>query len=230
VTGRKRHVAAIVREMAPDWLNLGAEPDTEARLSGIRELNDPDRRAAMWKAVLDGLDRGTTKIATGIGTWSSTRFITTALAQADIDGVAIHLYPTGPRQIDALVEATRMARKAGKQVLLDEAWLYKVGPGEVEDIASNERIFKRDAWSFWTPLDIRFLRAVDAYARAEGVTYISPFWTHLYFASLPYDAALDSGSYASANAAFLGTVQAAVVAGRLSPLGEMIRTLVQGRQ
>ena len=225
---RRQHVAAIVRELAPDWLNLGAEPDTEARLTGFAALNDPAQRAAMIRTILEGLDRGSTSIAAGIGTWNDSRFLTTLLSQVKLDAVAIHLYPIGRQQIDALGEACRIAKKAGKPILLDETWLYKIGPGEPEGMATSERVIKRDCWSFWTPLDRRFLKVIDALARIEGVAYVSPFWTHLYFAAVPFEADLDASPYATVNARHLQAVQAAVLSGRLSPLGETVKALLAG--
>jgi hypothetical protein len=127
--------------------------------------------------------------------WHETAFVAAILDRVKIDGVALHLYPIGPKQLDTLTEACRMAHKAGKPVLLDEAWLYKSGPGEREGIATSERVFERDLWSFWTPLDRRFSESVGAFVQTEGVIYVLPFWSHLYFASLPYDAALDAGGY-----------------------------------
>ena len=226
VAARKQHVAAIVRELSPDWLNLGAEPDTEARLTGFAALNDPAQRAAMIKTILEGLDRGSTSIAAGIGTWNDSRFLATLLSQVKLDAVAIHLYPIGRQQIDALGEACRIAKKAGKPILLDETWLYKIGPRENEGLATSERVIRRDCWSFWMPLDRRFLKAVDAFARIEGVAYVSPFWTDLYLATVPFDADLDAGPYAAVNARYLQAVQAAVLSGRLSPLGETVKALL----
>ncbi len=118
-----------------------------------------------------------------------------------------------------------MARRRGKPVLLDECWLYKAGPGEVDSIAANETIFQRDLWSFWSPLDQRFLGLVDRFARQEGVVFVSPFWSHLYFASLDYDASLDGRSYREVNGRYLQEVLAAVTAGRYSATGESVRKL-----
>jgi hypothetical protein len=118
-------------------------------------------------------------------------------------------------------------------VLLDEAWLYKIGPGEREGIATSERVFERDLWSFWTPLDRRFFESVGAFVQTEGVIYVSPFWSHLYFASLPYDAALDAGGYREATARFQPAVTAAILKpGVLSPLGQALASLISppGRQ
>jgi hypothetical protein len=225
--GRKAHVATILKEMAPDWLDLGAEPDTEARLSGKPELNRPRERADMIVAMLNGLDRGQTKIAAGIGTWGDIRFVEQYLARTSLDAIAIHIYPIGLRPLDTAARVARLARTAGKEVLLDEAWLYKAGAGDAtEQIASNEAIFKRDIWSFWAPLDQQFLRCLDLFARQEGVGYVSPFWSHTYFAYLDYDPAIDAQAYAAANAKYLESARAAVVGGALSPTGEAVKKLL----
>lgn len=232
VAGRKQQIAAIIRDMAPDWLDIGAEPDTEAKLSGFAQMNDPDERAAMLATILESIDRGSTRIATGVGTWGDTRHLTAALARTRIDAVALHLYPIGRTQLDTLADSCRIAREAGKPILLDETWLYKMAPGENGGFATNAQVFKRDMWSFWAPLDRRFLQTVDAFARAEGVAYVSPFWTHVYFATLPFDAALDREEYQAANARYLQAVREAVMQpDRLSPLGETVKMLIRpGRQ
>ncbi len=228
VAGRRAHTATILREMAPDYLNIGAEPDTEARLTGKRQLNDPDGRAAMLRAILKDLDRGRTKVAAGIGTWGDIRFVRAYLAETDLDAIALHLYPLGRRTLRTAYEAARLAREAGKPVLLDECWLYKAGPGEGQSIAANEAIFQRDLWSFWAPLDRRFLECVDRFARQEGIVYVSPFWSHHYFAYLDYDPALDEAGYAAVNGAFLERARVAVKEGRLSPTGEGLKRMLSG--
>lgn len=150
------------------------------------------------------------------------------LSQASLDGIAIHLYPIEPKQLDVLSEAGRIARKAGKPIFLDETWLCKIGLEENERIARSEKVFKRNYWRFFTPLDQRFLRAVDAFARAEGVSYASPFWSHLYYATLPYDADLHAEPYQTADATYLQGVMAAILSGRHSPLGETVTALLAG--
>jgi hypothetical protein len=225
VRGRRAHTEAVLRAMAPDYLDLGAEPDTEARLAGKPRLNSPEPRAQMVRSILAGLDRGKTRIAAGIGTWSDIGFVRAYLERTDLDAVALHLYPVGRRTLRTTYDAIAMARRAGKPVLLDECWLYKAGPGEGESIAANEAIFQRDLWSFWAPLDQRFLALVDRLAREEGLAYVSPFWSHQYFAYLEYDASLDGGPYREVNGRYLQQVRAAVQEGRLSPLGTFLKDL-----
>jgi len=226
---RRAHTEAILRAMAPDYLDIGAEPDTEARLAGKPELNDPERRAEMIRTILAGLARGRTRMAAGIGTWGDIRFVRAYLDRTDLDAVALHLYPIGRRTLRTTYEAIAMARRADKPVLLDECWLYKAGPGEGQSIAANEAIFQRDLWSFWNPLDQRFLGLVDRLAREEGIVYVSPFWSHQYFAYLEYDPALDGRPYRAVNARYLEQVRVAVETGELSPLGRFVRDLLRSR-
>ncbi len=227
--GRRAHTEALLRAMAPDYLDLGAEPDTEARLAAKPQLEEPEARAQMMRTLLTGLDRGRTRTAAGIGTWSDTRFVRAYLDHTDLDAIALHLYPVGPRTLRTTYEAIAMARRAGKPVLLDECWLYKAGPGEGQSIAANQAIFQRDLWSFWAPLDQRFLGLADRLAREEDLVWVSPFWSHQYFAYLAYDASLDGRPYREVNARYLAQVRAAVEGGRLSPLGDFVRDLLRGR-
>lgn len=70
VAARGQYVAALVREMAPDWLDLCAEPDTEAKLTVFAALNDVTQRAAMMKTILEAwtLDRRASPPALAPGT------------------------------------------------------------------------------------------------------------------------------------------------------------------
>jgi hypothetical protein len=229
VRGRRAHTEAILRAMSPDYLNIGAEPDTEARLARKERLEDPEARAEMIREILAGLDRGRTRMAAGIGTWGDPGFVRAYLSRTDLDAIALHIYPVGRRTLATTYEVLALARRAGKPVLLDECWLYKARPGEVQSIAANEAVFQRDLWSFWAPLDQRFLRLVDRFARQEGVAFVSPFWSHQYFAYLEYDPSLDGRPYREVNARYLRRVRAAVEKGELSPTGESVRRRLAGR-
>ncbi|HYN05347.1 MAG TPA: hypothetical protein VE359_23070 [Vicinamibacteria bacterium] len=226
VRGRRAHTEAILRSMSPDFLNIGAEPDTEARLAGKERLNDPEGRAEMIRTILSGLDRGRTRMAAGIGTWGDTAFVRAYLSSTDLDAIALHVYPVGRRTLATTYEAIEMARQARKPVLVDECWLYKAGPGEGQGIAANESVFQRDLWSFWAPLDQRFLGLVDRFARQEGVVFVSPFWSHQYFAYLEYDPSLDGRPYREVNARYLRQVRAAAEGGGLSTTGDFLRRML----
>jgi hypothetical protein len=223
---RHEMIATIVRELAPDYLDLGAEPDTEARLTGLRELNDPLRYAQFVGGIIRGIHRGRTKIGAGFGTWSKPEFVRRQ-TELPLDFISLHIYPISTQTLANAIEGCRIARQHGKEILIDEAWLYKMRPGEVSDIASNAKVFARDAFSFWAPLDQRFLRFISDFARAERVRLISPFWSTFFFAYLDYDSRLAQLPYPEL-VKELNTIAArAVIDGRFSDTGKFYRDLIK---
>lgn len=226
VEGRRAHTAALLRATSPDHLNIGAEPDTEARLAGHARLADPRARAEMIRTVLTGLERGRTRVSAGIGSWGDRDVVKAYIEKTDLDEISLHVYPIGRRTLATLYAVVEMARKAGKPVIVDECWLYKAGPGEGQTIAANETIFIRDLWSFWALLDGRFLGLMDRMARQEGVVWVSPFWTHQLFTYLDYDPALDGRSYGEVQSRYLPRVLDAAEKSRLSSAGESVKQLL----
>jgi len=227
VAGRRAHVEAILRATRPDHLDIGAEPDTEARLTNQPRLEKPGDRVAMIRTILTGLDRGSTRFSAGIGTWGDPAMVRAYIDETGLDEISLHVYPVGRRTLRTLYEVLEMARRADKPLLIDECWLYKAGPGEGQSIAANEKVFTRDLWSFWAPLDARFLGAVDRMARQEGVVWVSPFWTHQLFAYLEYDAALERRSYSESRARHRRVVLEAARDGSLSPTGRALEELLR---
>jgi hypothetical protein len=226
---RREMIGTIVRELAPDYLNIGAEPDTEARLTGKRELNDPARYAQYLAGILSGLDRGKTKIGAGVGTWSSPDFVSREVF-LPLDFIALHMYPVSAQTFANAAEACRIAKQAKKEVIIDEAWLYKAMPGEVTDIASNARIFARDAFSFWAPLDQRYLRLVSDFARAQRISLVSPFWSTYFFSYLDYDAGTATLPYSDLMREVNSRASRSVMDGRFSDTGVFYHDLIAGKR
>jgi hypothetical protein len=194
VQDRHSMAATIVSQLAPDYLDLGGEPDTEAKLTGFTQLNTPAVWAQTTAQIIQGIDRGSTKIGVGIGTWSNVAFVD-AESALPIDFIALHIYPIDATSISTAFQAASIARGRGKSVILDEAWLFKARPGESGNIAADATVFGRDAFSFFAPLDQRFLRWIDDFARAEHVAFVSPFWSTYFFAYIPYADAASSLPY-----------------------------------
>jgi hypothetical protein len=192
---KRQMVAAIVKDIQPDYIDLGAEPDTEAVLTGLKDFNDPAKYTESLKYVLEGLDHGRTRMFAGIGSWGNLDFVSDFVKIDGLDGIALHVYPVIGKTLDNALEIASIAKGAGKSVVLDEAWLLKadrfIGGGD----AAWTETFRRDGFSFWAPLDQRFLADMVKFARAAGVEYLSPYWTRCFFAYLAYDAETASLSY-----------------------------------
>jgi hypothetical protein len=213
--------------MAPDWLVLIDEPDTAATLTGIRELAELGPFVEFVNTVADGLDRRGAELVAGAGTWMPSAFLEAIAAEARVQVVGLHIYPVSPAVIDTTVAAADAAHAHGKTVLLDEAWLYKARPGEADGPATAPTIFQRDAYSFWQPLDTRFLDLVQRVAVSQGLTYVAVFWAGLLFSALDWTPEREAADYRTLNRELTQQQGAAIRAGRHTPVGERFQQLAR---
>ena len=192
---RKEMVSALIQDLQPDYLDLGAEPDTQYKLTGFNVFSSPDSYTTYVNYILDGLNRGHTKLGAGSGTWLSDAFVQSLSANTSLDFIALHVYPVVGPTLTRLLTFSDIAKQYGKRVVLDEAWLYKVGTLQTSSIASNVDVFRNDAFSFWAPLDQEFLAVMITAAKVEGIDYISPFWSTQFFGYVDYNSNTAALSY-----------------------------------
>jgi hypothetical protein len=216
---KKRQMAEhILSEMAPEYLTLGGEPDTEAKLTGNRKLNDPENYSAVVRTILKDLKKGNTLVGVGQGTWVTPAFAK-AYAKTDIDFINIHVYPFGKKVLDVLNQIIATAKENHKRLILDECWLYKMLPGETGGVAASADVYRRDIYSFWEPADQLFLEAMAKLASQNKIEYVSPFWSHCFFAYREFDPADEKLSYQQLNAKYLPDVSQNMLAGKLTKTG-----------
>ncbi len=212
----------VIQRIHPDYLTILAEPDTEARLTGIASLATPAGAARYVGDVLAAIpDRGTTKIGAGSGTWMPTTF-DSAIIQQPIDYLDAHVYPVGAGPAANAVAVAGLAKQAGKPLVIDEVWLYKtvsLQPG-ADGVAAAADIFRLDAFSFWEPLDARFLALTAEWARKGGASYVSAFWSWQMFGYLAWTPQLDAAPFATLTAAFNQAAVGAMMAGRTTTVGQ----------
>jgi len=225
----KQMVATIVEQIKPDYLNLGAEPDTEAALTGWRELNTPQGYTDVINYTLKDLNRGNTQIGAGIGTWGNLDFVKSYVTNTSLDFIAIHIYPVTGKALPTAVAVADLAHQYGKRVILDEVGLYKTSANEpATSIAANAEIFRRDAYGFWAPLDQKFLAVIAKLARAKNIEYVSLFWATNLFAYLDYDPKLQTLPYNELMAQLNTVATPNVLAGKPSSTGEFYKRLSEG--
>lgn len=223
--GKRLMAERVIRELAPDYLTLGGEPDTEAKLTGLKELVDPMAYAGMVQLILKDLNRGSTLVGVGQGTWISPDFAK-AYAKTEVDFINIHIYPFGKRVLEVLNQICATAKEGKKRLILDECWLYKVAPGEALGVAASAAIYRRDIYSFWEPVDRLFLESIAKVASQKNIEYVSPFWSHCFFAGMKYDPFDETLSYKELNGRFLQAVSATMQAGTFGPLGRFYSDLI----
>lgn len=225
---RKQMIATLIRDVEPDYVNLGAEPDTQYQLLGLKELSSPDKYTEYINYVLNGLDRGSTKIGAGIGTWGNLDYVRSLAAQTTLDSIHIHVYPIYGNDLQNILTVSDIARQYGKHIVLDEAWLSKVEKPTGGGVASTPEIFRRDAFSFWAPLDQKFLAVMAKSARIAQIDYISPFWTQFFFGYVDYTPSTADLSFQELSAMANQIAYTNIMAGKISSTGKFYRQLAGG--
>ena len=223
--GRRQVAQLIAREIRPDYLTVGNEPTTEARNTGLQELRDPRRYAEMIRYILEGLERGTTLMGAGTGNWEDPTYIQLLAAMPAIDYIDLHIYPIVRGTLRRTVELAQIARAYGKRVIVGEAWLYKVGAAELGRESWSEA-FRRDVFSFWAPLDQKFLEVVVKLAQAQGIEFLSAFWSKYFFAYLEYNEETRRLPYPILRERVDRAAAQNILAGRLTPTGARYRELI----
>lgn len=195
--GKLRMAQTIIDNLQPDYLALISEPATEASVTGLAELNNPTNVKEFVTFTLARLNKNTTLIGAGSGTWESPELIRDHLAGlAELDFIDIHVYPINnfsQVNVDFLAQLLTYIDNArsvdpNKKVVIAEAWLYKASDSETATVNSaiDPRLFARDIYSFWKPLDQAFLRIITKAASLKKLTFVSPFWSRHFFAYADY--------------------------------------------
>ena len=224
-------VTRVANELKPDYLDLLTEPDTHAKLTGLRELNQPAVIADVVQNALRGWDHKGILCGAGSGSWSSTDFARAFVAIPKLDYLAIHVYPVNARFLDNARQMARIAHGAGKQCCIDESWLYKTErPGGGENVAASADVFRRDAFSFWQPLDAKFMTLMYELACHERIGLLSFYWSSFLYGNLDYTPELDKIPYRDLMRRLNSVAFAAIRARAPNGLGEHLRKLAKHDQ
>ena len=182
----------VLDQIHPDYLDLLSEPNTEANLTGIRELQSVTGVTDFVKEALARIGaHGDTKLLAGAASWFGPVY-DEAIARTGVDGLVTHIYPANASTAANLVATARVAHDANLPFIADEVWLYKgttTAAGNVQ--ASNGEGFL-NTFSFWEPLDVRFMQATRQWAAKAGSTLLSGFWSWQTQAYLTWTPALDA--------------------------------------
>ena len=220
----------VIDNLHPDYLDLCAEPDTDAELLGLPALNNPQNFSQFVKTVAGGLKKGSTLVGAGGSTWESPAFDQALVNIASLDFICLHVYPLSPSILQDIVSSCALAMQHGKKLVMDEAWLYKVATGQLAGgVAGAEMVMRRDVYSFWQPLDEKFMQTITQLAEIEGIQYVSPFWSRNFFAYLPYDAQTASASYTQLTKAANTAAGVRIQDDAVQPCRHLLQELDRGR-
>lgn len=191
VKQKKDQILLIAKELKPEWLTLDNEPATQKYITGFNFTPE------LWKTTLasflDGFKHEGIKVGAGAGSWDDLKYFK-LMCELPLDFIDIHIYPiNGDCMVKNVTTIANLASSKGKDVIIGEAWLYKsvsfTQSPQQQDYIGN---FISDAYSFWEPLDIRFIKVVSMLSRNVKAKYTSFFWSNYCFSYIPYEDAFET--------------------------------------
>lgn len=217
----------IIDELQPAYLSVLDEPDTQSKNTGL-DLTVENYRELL-QGALQGVKPRSTRIGAGAGTWSDLRYFEMLALQPDLDFIDLHVYPIGGGLMTHKIEAiARLAAQNKKRLAVGEAWLYKAAAQEMgHDMAAAARIFQRDVYSFWQPLDIRFIEALARVAEHYHFEFCNYFWTRNFFGEIEYNQPTKDLTPKQAFDLIRQTAGPNVAAGKLTATGEAMKELLR---
>lgn len=180
----------IAADLHPDYLSIGNEPSSEMQVLKLKFTADDYTK--YLNDCLRGMNRRGVAVGAGTGNWDSTDYVKKFARETDLDYIDIHVYPLATEKDNYLqraVDMAEIARNSRKRLVVGEAWLYKASRKDLRGNPTAAKVFMHDAYSFWAPLDTMFLEAMGRFAQAEGIEYVSPFWTKYFFAYVDFNKA-----------------------------------------
>jgi hypothetical protein len=220
----------IATELQPDYLSLGNEPSTQMMLTGLRFtiidfLN-------FISGVATSIDRSNgILLGAGTGSWEDAAYLERLMEEPSLDFLNIHIYPLSSSHsnyFERAVEAAAAARDRGMMVVIGEAWLYKASAQEIDYLLSYQDVYARDVYSFWQPLDIRFVEAIVEFANFEQLEYVSFFWAGFFFGYLEYDETTRDLTFVELYLQLNQAQYANIVAGSLTDTGRAYQAILGG--
>jgi hypothetical protein len=142
----------------------------------------------------------------------------------------MHVYPIqGDLVTERAERIAATARSHGKGAAIGEAWLYKLSSTELAREAGNwAKIYGRDPYSFWVPLDQEFLNIMVKLSHYLKLEYLSPFWMQYLYAYVDYDPSTANLSYGEISKLASQSAWRNIQSNTLSPSGETYRDLIAG--
>jgi hypothetical protein len=218
----------IAAELQPDYLSLGNEPGTQMMLTGLsftilEFLN-------FIRDVATSIDRSSgILLGAGTGSWEDPAYLERLMEEPSLDFLNLHIYPLSSSRSDYFERAAEIAaaaRDRGMMVIIGEAWLYKASSQEIDYLLSYQDVYARDVYSFWQPLDIRFVEAIVELAQLEQLEYVSFFWAGFFFGYLEYDETTRDLPFVERYLRLNQAQYANIVAGALTETGRAYQSLL----
>jgi len=191
VEARAQTARTIAEQLRPDFLVVMCEERNEAYVTGHPSLETVEGATRLVRTVAERAKQAGVPgmmVGAGAGSWSNNyRELTHGyLSDPSVDFFNLHVYPVVRDLFRRSLEIAEIARSYGKRVAIGEAWLHKSADRETGLGISPFAFFRRNPFSFWGPLDARFLRTLVKLAHHDDYLFLSPYFSGFFFSYVPY--------------------------------------------
>ncbi len=213
---RLEEAKSIVVAVQPDDLTLASRPQADAigmRVSPREWRNHMQRSASALRSAFGDF---APPLGAGSGVWDDPGYVEAFAGIAGIAYIDLSFYPVTVGQEDLLERMLAWPRRIRgidpqKRIVVSGAWLSKATAKEPWRNEPEPDALAREAFSFWSPLDVNFLRTLAQCARAEQIELLGVSRPRYFFAYLDF---FDPQTY-KANARLLEELAAQRAAGAM---------------
>jgi hypothetical protein len=205
----------IVDRYDPDVMSIVHEPTT------VSERLGETPTVLAWSTYMTdvaaaAVAAGATRVSASFVVPSEAAYLTEALTISDITDVGLDIYT-----IEGLAVGTDMAADAiaaSREVSIDETWRPSFSPATSESL--DAAAIQYVGHPPFVELDVKWVRAMNKWAAANGVTGITPIWTQNFFAY----GAHGSGAF---DASLTSAVETAIANGTHQGVYDIVADLVE---
>jgi fibronectin type 3 domain-containing protein len=202
--GRAAMAVTVAQVIAPDYLVLAEEPDTEAAQALQPNLLIPADAAAMVSgelAAVQALNLPNMQFGAGVGSWVAnlTEYISDYVA-LPLNYIDFHIYPINTENnrsfLTTALTIASMAAAAGMPVAMSEVWLWKMEDSEWLVLTPDD-FLSRESFAFWETENTLFLHTMQNLANYTQMLYQAPSEPTYFNGYQPYGGTTGNGGAAT---------------------------------
>ncbi len=192
------HVGNVASTVRPDAITMVNETNSDLAWSEQPVYRSPVALGAlvqlMTNQIVQANQTNGTNILTAAGadSWTSNAqdFDNQFYKVSGLDAIDIHSYFAGGNDLETATALADAAHAAGKQVVVSECWISKVGTGfpPAKPEPGQAEISRAVAsFSFWQPLDEKYMSAFIAWNKIEQPAIFDFYYPQCLSAYLNYN-------------------------------------------
>ncbi len=198
LTEKTQMLQTIIDELAPDYLTVEMEPQTQyVNLKGLVNY-DAASFTSYINYYLENLNKGNVKIGAGAGTWNDIKYFDAAASIPGCDFLDMHIYPVNRDYfVNKVFQVDSIASKYNKEIIIGEAWCDKETDSELSSVtnpvANSANISARDFFDYYQSVDTLFVKAIVNTSYLVNSRATCFFWPTILFGYLAYDSTVYNG-------------------------------------